>query len=262
MTQSQRGRPTPAARLVDVYVRAGVRPGVEALNGVSLDIVSGTLTVVRGGAGSGQRTVLRALAGLVPIHLGLVEVTGLTVAGSPSGLTPDTQRGGMPFCTDPDANPREWRRRLGLVRERPDLVSYLTVAENLALPVTWQKTTAIHEHVERLLDALDLQGLRDQYPDQLADRQRHRVAVAQALAYDPDLLVVEDLERPPTPPGASTRVFGPDADESDPLVHRLVSLVRVDGRTIVTALPDAALVAAADQVCTLAAGRVTDRMSR
>lgn len=221
---------TTAARLTGATVAHDPSTGEAGLYGVSLQITSGTLTLVRGTPADGTRTLLRTLAGHVPLMVGTAEVAGQVVARAGSR---------------PVVDPATARRRVGLVLTEPPLFPYLTVAENVALPTRFanRRSRSTGSQVASLCRIAGLGRELHLLPRDLSPAGRQQVALAQVLAYDPDLVLLEG--------GASEQ---PDDLRLAALV---ADLVHLDGRTIVMTLGNDLLARAADQTLRLSAGHVT-----
>ncbi|MFH9347870.1 ABC transporter ATP-binding protein [Kitasatospora sp. NPDC017646] len=171
-----------ALRLRDLTVRHhGPRGPVTAVDGVSLDVPSGSTLGLVGESGSGKSSLARAVVGLAPVHGGRVLVDGREVR----------------VRTVRD------RRRLGrlvqVVLQDPDtaLDPRMTVRQTLV-----EAATAFHRldrpaRGERVTELLGLVGLDPRYADrlprQLSGGQRQRVAVARALAVGPGLLIADEI---------------------------------------------------------------------
>ena len=185
---------------------------------------------MRGTRADGTRTLLRTLAGQLPLVGGTAEVAGHVVATAGSGVVVD---------------PAAARRRVGLVLTDPPLFPYLTVAENVALPARFanRRSRSTGSQVASLCRSAGLGRDLDLLPRDLSPARRQQVALAQVLAYDPDLVLIE---------GAPT-------EEPDDLrlAALVADLVHLDGRTIVMALGNDLLARAADQTIRLSDGHVT-----
>jgi sulfate transport system ATP-binding protein len=157
---------------VDIRKRYGQ---FEALQGVSLRIESGELVALLGPSGSGKTTLLRIIAGLeVPdsgtIHLNEEDATNTTAS----------------------------QRQVGFVFQHYALFRHLTVFENIAFGLRLRPRAArpseerIRGRVKELLQLIQLDWLRDRYPNQLSGGQRQRVALARALAVEPRVLLLDE----------------------------------------------------------------------
>jgi predicted ABC-type transport system involved in lysophospholipase L1 biosynthesis ATPase subunit len=243
MSASQLRRLTTAARMLGVDVAPDAVTGRGALHVPDLRVTSGTLVVALGDPPGQARTLLLALAGRVPIVRGRVEVAGHPLSG----------RG-----TDPLHAPQLWRRRVGGVAARPTLFAHLNVTHNVALTVRWSGNRQPREQVRNLCRSVGLDPVKDRFPAELSRPDRQRVALAMALSFDPDLLVVDAEPDGDAPeghhgsPGAATAGLAG-------LSRTLVDLVRIEGRTIVTTLATPTVRDAADQILTLVGGSRLER---
>lgn len=226
-------RLTTAVRLLEVHVDVDAAAGLPALHVRDLSVTSGTLVVVEGKSPEEVRTLLLILAGRVPRAGGLLEIAG----------HPLSQAG-----TDTLRDPEPWRRRVGVVSARPALFGHLSVVGNLALPVRWSGRRHPREQVRNLCRSVGLDAVKDRFPVELCQADRQRVAIAMALAYDPDLLVV-DVESVECDDASGCVRAGLDA-----LSRTLVDLVQLEGRTIVTSLTTPPVRDSAHQILTLLDG--------
>jgi ABC-type lipoprotein export system ATPase subunit len=150
------------------YGRGGSR--VAALRDVSCCVQPGDRIAISGRSGSGKSTLAHLLAGLDQPTTGLVSWPAL---GSRERLRP---------------------ARIGVVFQSPSLLSELTVAENVSLPLELAGT-APAEARRRALDALaalGLESLAEQLPDELSGGQAQRVAVARVMASAPPLVIADE----------------------------------------------------------------------
>ena len=169
--------PAPAA---DYAVRvAGLRLDRGArtiLSGIDLDVPRGSITAVLGPSGSGKSTLLAALTGELVPAAGTVEVLGQPV--------PQRQRELL-----------ELRKGIGVLLQGNGLLTDLTVAENVALPLrthTRLPKPVIERLVAMKLHAVGLRAAADLYPRELSGGMARRVALARALALDPPLMVYDE----------------------------------------------------------------------
>jgi len=167
------GATTPAAlpvRLSDVTVAfpAAGEPLV-ALQGLSLDIPAGSLTVVIGPNGCGKSTLLRVIAGLV------VPTTGQVHLGD----------GGAPRAGD---------GRVGLAFQQPRLMPWLSTVDNVALPLALDGVAAA-ERRDQAMESLERVGLAEAAgvrPAQLSGGMAQRAGLARALITDPPVLLLDE----------------------------------------------------------------------
>src|ERR687897_864475 len=142
-----------------------------ALDDVSVEIPSGSLTALLGPSGSGKSTLLRVIAGLERPDAGTVEIDGRDATRLPPQ-----------------------RRGVGFVFQHYAAFKHMTVRENVAfgLKVARRPKTEIRARVDELLELVQLPGLADRYPAQLSGGQRQRMALARSLAVQPSVLLLDE----------------------------------------------------------------------
>ena len=143
----------------------------QALDDVSLEIPSGTLTALLGPSGSGKSTLLRAIAGLEELDSGAVVIAGEDVTRLPPQ-----------------------RRGIGFVFQHYAAFKHMTVRDNVAFGLSIRKRpkAEIAKRVDELLEVVGLAGFQHRYPAQLSGGQRQRMALARALAVDPQVLLLDE----------------------------------------------------------------------
>jgi sulfate/thiosulfate transport system ATP-binding protein len=142
-----------------------------ALDDVSVEVRSGSLTALLGPSGSGKSTLLRVIAGLERPDAGSVTISGLDV----------TRRA-----------PQD--RGVGFVFQHYAAFKHMTVWDNVAFGLTIRKRPKeqIRARVSELLELVQLEGLAKRYPAQLSGGQRQRMGLARALAVDPEVLLLDE----------------------------------------------------------------------
>jgi sulfate transport system ATP-binding protein len=142
-----------------------------ALDGVSLEVEGGSLTALLGPSGSGKSTLLRVIAGLEWADTGDVVLSGRDA----TALTPQ-------------------KRNVGFVFQHYAAFKHMTVRENVAFGLTVRRRpkAEIRERVDRLLRLVQLEGFGHRYPAQLSGGQRQRMALARALAPEPQVLLLDE----------------------------------------------------------------------
>ena len=203
---------------------------VHALADVDLAVEAGQMVAVMGPSGSGKSTLL-------------------TIAGSLEEPTSgEVLIGGAPLTKmSSNAKARLRRRSIGYVFQDFNLLPGLTAAENVALPLELDGTSARKAHLVGLktLDDLGLGAKAGSFPDQLSGGERQRVAIARAVVGDRRLLLADE------PSGALDSVNGE-------AVMRLIHAACKRGVAAVVVTHDAQLASWADRVVFLRDGRVTD----
>ena len=142
-----------------------------ALDNVDFEVPSGSLTALLGPSGSGKSTLLRAIAGLDLPDTGTITINGRDVTHIPPQ-----------------------RRGIGFVFQHYAAFKHLTVRDNVAfgLKIRKKPKTEIKEKVDNLLEVVGLSGFQTRYPNQLSGGQRQRMALARALAVDPEVLLLDE----------------------------------------------------------------------
>ena len=142
-----------------------------ALDAVSVDVATGSLTALLGPSGSGKSTLLRVIAGLETPDAGSVVIAGDDM----------TRR-----------SPQD--RGVGFVFQHYAAFKHMTVWENVAfgLRIRRRPRGEIRARVAELLALVQLEGLARRYPAQLSGGQRQRMGLARALAVDPQVLLLDE----------------------------------------------------------------------
>lgn len=145
--------------------------GKIAIEDVSFEVAPGEIAALLGPSGCGKTTVLRAIAGFLPVKPGVISLAGKDLSSLPGRS-----------------------RGLGMVFQNYALFPHMTVAENIGYPLSchgWSRERR-RARVSELLSIVQLQGLERRLPRSLSGGQQQRVAVARALAVDPDLLLLDE----------------------------------------------------------------------
>ena len=142
-----------------------------ALDDVFVDVESGSLTALLGPSGSGKSTLLRVIAGLETPDAGEVFISGKEA----TALAPQ-------------------KRGVGFVFQHYAPFKHMTVWENVAfgLKIRHRPKTEVRARVDELLELVQLAGLDKRYPAQLSGGQRQRMALARALAPEPEVLLLDE----------------------------------------------------------------------
>jgi sulfate transport system ATP-binding protein len=142
-----------------------------ALDNVDFEVPTGSLTALLGPSGSGKSTLLRAIAGLDQPDTGTITINGRDVTRVPPQ-----------------------RRDIGFVFQHYAAFRHLTVRDNVAfgLKIRRRPKAEIADKVDNLLEVVGLSGFQTRYPSQLSGGQRQRMALARALAVDPQVLLLDE----------------------------------------------------------------------
>ncbi|MEO6137476.1 MAG: ATP-binding cassette domain-containing protein [Luteimonas sp.] len=164
---------SPAVRLTDVRLERG---GRVVLDGIDLTVPRGSITAVLGPSGSGKSTLLAALTGELVPAAGTIDILGAPL--------PRQQRALLAL-----------RKSMGVLLQGNGLLTDLSVAENVALPLrthTQLPAPVIDRLVAMKLHAVGLRAAGDLYPRDLSGGMARRVALARALALDPPLMIYDE----------------------------------------------------------------------
>ena len=143
----------------------------QALDDVSVDIPSGSLTALLGPSGGGKSTLLRIIAGLEQPDSGTVVIDGQDATATPVQS-----------------------RNVGFVFQHYAAFKHMTVYRNVAFGLEirkWPKDK-VRARVGELLELVHLEQFADRYPAQLSGGQRQRMALARALAVEPGVLLLDE----------------------------------------------------------------------
>ncbi|MDC0612379.1 ABC transporter ATP-binding protein [Vibrio sp.] len=143
------------------------------LNTLNLDVNNGEIICLLGASGCGKTTLLKAIAGLLPISSGQVLINGRLMDDGEHHL------------------PTE-QRNIGLIFQDYALFPHLTVAQNIQFGLQGMTKEEKSSVTQRMLELVHLQELGNRYPHQLSGGQQQRVAIARSLAYQPDLLLLDE----------------------------------------------------------------------
>ena len=168
-----------ALELQDVTIRYrdSSRPEghLVAAEGISLALHRGDIGCLLGPSGCGKTSLLRAIAGFVPIAAGEIRLNGDVIAAKGVNIPPE-------------------KRRIGVVFQDYALFPHLTVAQNIAFGLTQGRRLAggIPEKAAEMMRIVGLADQADRYPHELSGGQQQRVALARALAPQPELILLDE----------------------------------------------------------------------
>jgi putative ABC transport system ATP-binding protein len=201
---------------------------VEVLKDLNLSVARGNFITICGPSGSGKTTLLNIISGIDRPTSGQVIVLG-------QDLTVQDEDFLAEFRCD----------NVGFVFQSYNLVSTLTVAENVAFPMEWSRKpeAEIEKRVAELLETVGLQHRANHFPAQLSGGEQQRVAFARALANDPQLILADE----PT---------GNLDTKNGQKITQILQMLKANGKTIIAATHDAQIIQLADQKLCLEDGRL------
>ncbi|MGV6811121.1 MAG: ABC transporter ATP-binding protein [Brevirhabdus sp.] len=218
--------PVIKAEKLDLVFQTNDGP-VHALNDVNLEINKGDFVSFIGPSGCGKTTFLRVVAGLEHATGGAVSV---------NGMSPDEARKA---------------RAYGYVFQAAGLYPWRTIAGNIQLPleIMGYSKAEMKERIKNVLELVDLTGFDKKFPWQLSGGMQQRASIARALAFDADILLMDE------PFGALDEIV------RDHLNEQLLALWKRTGKTIgfVThSIPEAVYLSTKIVVMSPRPGRITD----
>ena len=148
----------------------------QVLDGITTDICQGEVVAVIGPSGSGKSTFLRCLNLLEEPTAGTITVDGVDI-------------------TDPKTDIDKIRQRMGMVFQQFNLFPHLTIKENIKLAPVTLKLMSDSEADQKAMELLERVGLPDKadaYPKQLSGGQQQRIAIARALAMNPEVMLFDE----------------------------------------------------------------------
>ncbi len=147
--------------------------GEDVVQGLTLELARGEIGCLLGASGCGKTTVLRAIAGFLPVRSGQICIGERLVGAANVNVPPE-------------------QRQVGVVFQDYALFPHLDVAGNVAFGLRDRASPQARARVHELLDLVGLEGLSERYPHELSGGQQQRVALARALAPRPDLLLLDE----------------------------------------------------------------------
>ncbi|MCG7529985.1 ABC transporter ATP-binding protein [Psychrobium sp. MM17-31] len=201
----------------------------QALNGINLTINKGEYLSISGPSGCGKSTLLSLLGLLDTSSKGKYQLAGHDVS--------DLSR---------DERARIRNKEIGFVFQSFNLISDLSVAENVALPLTYRgdlSASEINERVTQSLEKVEMAHRASHFPSQLSGGQQQRVAIARALAGTPSIILADE----PT---------GNLDSKNAQIVMNLLDKLHQDGVTICMVTHDPASAARASRMIEVFDGKI------
>jgi len=201
---------------------------VTVLKKVTLEIPKDSFTVLCGESGSGKTTLLNIISGIDRPTQGRIVVADQDLTEKNEDDLSDFR------CS-----------HIGFVFQAYNLVSTLTVAENVAFPMEWiQKLPIeIEQRVAELIKTVGLEHRQTHFPAQLSGGEQQRVAFARALANNPELILADE------PTGNL------DTKNAEKIIQ-VIQLLKKQGKTVVVSTHDLQIRSLADQVLYLKNGQI------
>ncbi len=201
---------------------------VRALDTLSFTVGGGASVAITGTSGGGKSTLLGLIGGLARPTAGAVRIGGREISSLSDGDRSDFRR-----------------RHIGYVYQADNLLPFLTLLENVQLPLALVAEHADVEQSMNVLHRLGLAGLAHRLPDQLSGGQRQRAAVARAVVHRPRVILADE------PTGAL------DSRNAAGVIELLLDMQTDIGATLVMVTHDRAAAGRLDGQLELADGRLS-----
>ena len=191
---------------------------IDVLQDINLTVQQGQFVAIYGPSGAGKTTLLNLISGIDKPTTGKISVFGA-----------DLDEQDEDFLANYRCN------QVGFVFQSYNLVSTLTVAENIAFPLEWRRASSeeIQKRVAELVETLGLQHRVNHFPAQLSGGEQQRVAFARALANNPPLLLADE----PT---------GNLDTKNGQKILQILQALKDEGKTIIVSTHDAEIMTIAD----------------
>ncbi len=218
-----------AALLCKTYEAFGSK--IEVLKDIDMKVREGEFAVVSGPSGSGKTTLLNMIGAIDKPTSGKVLVFGEDLADKNEDFLAGFR------CT-----------KIGHVFQSYNLVSTLTVMENVAFPMEWLRkpNDEIENRVRTLLEMVGLQNRAEHFPFQLSGGEQQRVAFARALANDPPMMLIDE------PTGNLDR-------KTSTQIVQVLQTLKDRQRTVIAATHDPKIIELGDQRLWLEDARLMSR---
>jgi putative ABC transport system ATP-binding protein len=191
---------------------------VEVLKDIDLTVQKGQFVAIYGPSGAGKTTLLNLISGIDKPTTGKINVFDQDLTDQNEDVLAEYR------CN-----------KVGFVFQSYNLISTLTVAENIAFPMEWKRTAPaeIKKKVAQLIQTLGLEHRANHFPAQLSGGEQQRVAFARALANDPPLLLADE----PT---------GNLDTKNGQKIIRILQTLKSEGKTIIVSTHDSEIMPLAD----------------
>jgi putative ABC transport system ATP-binding protein len=220
----------PVLEVIDVIKSLGEGPArVQALNGVSLALAGGQLTLLMGPSGSGKTTLLSVLGCMLTPTEGEVRVCGRSIAGAGSGALAELRRD-----------------HIGFIFQNYHLLPTLTAVENvrLALDVRGQRADTAIAKAKEMLATVGLSHKINAFPRQLSGGEQQRVAIARAIVGDASAILADE------PTGAL------DSENGHAVMTLLARIAKDTNRGVMVVTHDPRALPFADRIIHMEDGRI------
>ncbi len=176
-----------AVVIKDVHKSFG---NLQVLNGITMEVNPGSVTVMLGPSGSGKSTLLRLINQLETLTAGSISIYGERI-----GVKQVTRKGKQCLQALNDKEIAQQRAKLGMVFQRFNLFPHMTALENVMeapVHVLRMNTQEAHDLAVEELKRVGMAERMNHYPAELSGGQQQRVAIARALAMKPEIMLFDE----------------------------------------------------------------------
>ena len=214
-------------RLKDIHKSFGIGEAeVKALNGVTLDIEDKEFVAVMGPSGCGKSTLINVLATLHIPDSGEYTLNNVRMTGLSNDMKAELRR-----------------RKIAVIFQDYNLVSELTINNNIVLPFVFDHRKYDENEYEKIVNKLEISDVLKRYPNEISGGQKQRAAIARALLINPDIILADE------PTGNL------DKKNSINVVEMLRTCVDNFGRTVFMVTHDAEIAGYSDRIIYLQDGK-------
>ena len=225
-----------AVGITKIYERGNTEnTTVRALDAASISIEKNEIVAIMGPSGSGKSTLLRVLGALESPDEGHVYIEG-------TNITEKSDSHEMRISDDVLSRYR--REKIGFVFQDYNLISILTLKENVELPIRLSGRKVDKAHIERLLDIFDINDCAGQFPHKVSGGQQQRAAIARAVANNPSIILADE------PTGSL------DRKNSQVVMDFLKKSVALYDQTVIVVTHDSFVSSYADRIVEIVDGRI------
>ncbi|MDM8129456.1 ABC transporter ATP-binding protein [Paraclostridium bifermentans] len=203
--------------------------GVNAVDGITLEIESGKFTAIVGESGSGKSTLLHCMAGLDKPTSGNVYLGDQDI-----------------YTLNDDKLSKIRVQEYGFVFQSFNLIPVINVYENIILPISLDSKPVDKKYIDSIIERLGLKDQIKKFPNELSGGQQQRVAIARALSNQPSIIFADE------PTGNL------DSKTSDEVMDILKSCVKQFNQTLVMITHDEKIAKMADIMITISDGKLIE----
>ncbi|WP_195337095.1 ABC transporter ATP-binding protein [Paraclostridium bifermentans] len=203
--------------------------GVNAVDGITLEIESGKFTAIVGESGSGKSTLLHCMAGLDKPTSGNVYLGDQDI-----------------YTLNDDKLSKIRVQEYGFVFQSFNLIPVINVYENIILPISLDSKPVDKKYIDSTIERLGLKDQIKKFPNELSGGQQQRVAIARALSNQPSIIFADE------PTGNL------DSKTSDEVMDILKSCVKQFNQTLVMITHDEKIAKMADIMITISDGKLIE----